>query len=140
MIVLVDTDVLIDVALAREPFVGPAVRLLESLEQRPGAAYLAWHSLSNFHYMVAPTRGRSDAKGFLLELSRFIGVAPTTTESLRIAGGLEMADFEDALQVAAALACRAEVIATRNLKDYKRSPVPALSPEAVTEALEGAGF
>lgn len=135
MIVLIETDVLIDVALDREPFAEPAARLLDAVEWRPGAAFLAWHSLANFYYLVSPHRGRAGAKEFLLELCRFVEVAPTTTESLRTAGRLDLADFEDALQVAAALACRAELIATRNLRDYARSPVSAATPSEVAERL-----
>lgn len=44
------------------------------------------------------------------------------------------AHSEDALQVAAARACGARRIVTRNLKDYKHSPIPAISPaEALSE-------
>jgi len=46
-----------------------------------------------------------------------------------------MADFEDAMQVAAAAACRAEVIATRNLRDFARSPIRAASPERLLREL-----
>ena len=42
-----------------------------------------------------------------------------------------MADFEVALQAAAAVACGADLIATRNLRDFARSPVPARSPTAI---------
>ena len=45
-----------------------------------------------------------------------------------------MTDFEDALQVAAAHACGAQHIVTRNAKDYERSPIRAISPQ---EALNG---
>ena len=45
-----------------------------------------------------------------------------------------MADFEDALQVAAARACGARHIVTRNVRDYARSPTPAVEPR---EALSG---
>jgi len=41
-----------------------------------------------------------------------------------------MPDFEDALQAAAALACGAQLIVTRNERDFKGSPVAALNPEA----------
>jgi hypothetical protein len=51
------------------------------------------------------------------------------------AARLPMTDLEDAMQVAAALACKAEVIATRNLLDIKRSPVLARSPAAVLDEL-----
>ncbi len=70
-----------------------------------------------------------------MELAQFVDVSPTTTESLRFAGGLEMKDFEDALQVAAAVACQADVIATRNLRDYAKAPVKALKPAVVLKQL-----
>ena len=45
-----------------------------------------------------------------------------------------MRDFEDALQVAAARACGAQHIVTRNFRDFDRSPIPALTPaEALHE-------
>lgn len=135
MIVLLDTDVLIDLALDREPFSEAAANLIDALEQRPGTGFVAWHSLSNFYYLVSPARGKHEAKDFLLDLTRFVQVAPTTTESFLYAGALDLPDFEDAMQVAAAVACRADVIATRNLKDYVNSPVRAAEPQVVLGAL-----
>ena len=135
MIVLLDTDVLIDLALDRVPHAEAAAGLLDALEQRPGSAYVAWHSLSNFFYLVAPSRGKQQAKDFLLDLTRFVFVAPTTTESFQFAGGLDINDFEDAMQVAAAVACQANMIATRNLRDYSRSPVRAAEPQVVLSEL-----
>ena len=41
-----------------------------------------------------------------------------------------MRDIDDAFQAAAALAWQADVIVTRKLADYRRSPVRALSPAA----------
>ena len=100
-----DTDVLIDVALGRDPHRGPAGKLLDRLERRDGEGFLAWHSASNFYYLVSPRRGKQDAKSFLLDLTRFVDVAPVSTESLRQAATLGLRDFEDAMQVAAAIAC-----------------------------------
>jgi hypothetical protein len=42
-----------------------------------------------------------------------------------------MRDFEDAMQVVAAEACGADVIATRNIRDYARSPLRAATPKAL---------
>lgn len=50
---------------------------------------------------------------------------------MRYALDLPMADFEDALQTAAARACGARSIVTRNVRDFARSPVPAVTPGAV---------
>ena len=135
--ILIDTDVLIDLALDRDPHAGPASELLDYLEIRHRRAFVAWHSLSNFYYLVAPARGRQSTREFLVGLTRFLAVALSDTDALRFAAQLPMNDFEDALQVAAARACGASFIATRNTGDYRRSPIPALSPSAVLEELQG---
>ena len=55
--ILLDTDVLIDVALDRRPHSGPASELLDRVEHGAESAYIAWHSVSNLYYVVAPSRG-----------------------------------------------------------------------------------
>jgi predicted nucleic acid-binding protein len=125
---LIDTDVLIDVALGREPHAAASGELLSILEQGHAAGFIAWHSLSNFHYLLTSARGSSEAKEFLRDLLLFIDVAPASTASASYAMGLPMRDFEDALQASTAVACRADAIATRNIRDYARSPVKADTP------------
>jgi predicted nucleic acid-binding protein len=41
---------------------------------------------------------------------------------------LPLRDFEDALQVAAALSGGADFIITRNIRDFGRSPLPVVTP------------
>ena len=135
MIILVDTDVLIDMALDRGEHALPAGALLDALEQRPGIGFVAWHTVSNFYYLVAPVRGKNRTKEFVTDLTQFIRVSPTATDDLRFAAQLDMKDFEDAMQVAAAVACHADVIATRNTRDYSRSPIRAETPRVVLERL-----
>ncbi len=133
---LADTDVLIDVALDRKPHSKAACDLLDRLERRPNSAFIAWHTGSNFSYLVASKRGTAEPRGFLSELLGYVGVAPVDTAMPRNAITLPMSDFEDALQVAAARACNARQIVTRNVNDYRLSPIPAISPqEAVSDLL-----
>ena len=127
--ILLDTDVLIDVALDRRPHSGPASELMDRIERGSESAYIAWHSVSNLYYLVAPSRGGVSTLDFIIELTRFVAVAATGAESVHYAASLTMADFEDAMQVAAARACGAEHIVTRNVKDYERSPIRAVSPQ-----------
>ena len=75
-----------------------------------------------------------DTRDFILQLTRFVAVATTDTEAIRYAAELPMPDFEDAMQVAAARACGARHIVTRNVTDYERSPIRAVTPR---EALGG---
>ena len=127
--ILIDTDVLIDVALDRQPFSDPAAELLDRLQTGPKRAFVAWHTVSNFYYLVASAQGGSDARAFITELIRFVAVADCGTNAVAYAARLEMADFEDAMQVAAARACGARFVVTRNAKDFERSPIPAITPQ-----------
>ena len=127
---LLDTDVLTDVAPDREPHAGPASNLNARLENGGPAAFVAWHTVANFH-LVRPTLGSSSAREFIVELTRFVEVAQAGTETSQYAASLPMSDFEDAMEVAAR-ACGAQTIVTRNVKEC--SPIRAISPEeAVAE-------
>jgi len=134
-VILIDTDVLIDVALDRQPFSDAASELLDRLQTGPKRAFVAWHTLSNFCYLVAPSHGGSDVRDFITELIRFVAVAECGTEAIAYAAQLVMIDFEDAMQVAAARACGARFIVTRNTRDFRRSPIPAITPSEALETL-----
>ena len=133
--ILLDTDVLIDVALDRRPYANFASELLDRIEHGAESACIAWHSVSNLYYIVAPARGGVSTRDFIVELTRFVGVAITDTEALRYAAALPMADFEDAMQVAAARACGARHIVTRNVRDYERAPIRAVDPQEAVSGL-----
>ena len=132
---LIDTNILVDVALDRRPFSEPASDLLELLKQGAVSAYISWHTVSNFYYIVAPAVGGIETREFIVDLLRFISVSQTGTEDILYAASLPMRDFEDAMQVAAARACGARRIVTRNARDYARSPIPAISPQEALDQL-----
>ena len=129
MKLLIDTDVLIDVALNRTPFAEAAARLLDEAQAQPGTAFMAWHSASNFYYMISSPRGKDAARDFIKDLLHFVGIAAVQTDDLTYALGLDMPDLEDAMQAAAAMACRADYIVTRNIEHYRKSPVRAITPD-----------
>ena len=133
--ILLDTDVLIDTALDLSPHSQPAADLLDRIEYGAESAFIAWHSISNFYCIVAPVSGGASARDFIVELTGFVSVATTDTEAVRYAAGLPMSDFEDAMQVAAARACGARHIVTRNVGDYQRSPIPAVDPREAIRLL-----
>ena len=62
------------------------------------------------------------------ELLEFVEIPMAGTEAAMQAIGFPMNDYIDALQAAAALAFGGGFIVTRNIADYRRSPVPAISP------------
>ena len=129
MIILIDTDILLDIALKRKPFFEYSSKVIDKCESNAIIGFVAWHTLSNLYYLTASASGKKRAKEFIADLLNFIRVAPVKTENAIKAILLELPDFEYALQTASALACNADFIITGNVKHYKKSPVPALRPE-----------
>lgn len=128
MIALVDSDVLMDLGFPREPYAEEAAQLLEWCCQHTGRGFLAWHSLANVHYLLARHHDDALARRFLDGLLGALDVAPVSGLAARRALALPMRDFEDALQAVAAEAVGAQVIVTRNTADFRRSPIPAVTP------------
>ena len=133
---LIDTNILIDVALDRRPFSESASGLLNLLQQGGPRTFVSWHSISNFYYVVSPAIGGIETRQFIIDLLRFASVPQTGTDDVLYAAQLPMRDFEDAMQVAAARACGARYIVTRNARDFERSPIPAVD---AVEALRTLG-
>ena len=122
MKLLIDTDVLLDVALAREPHVRASAGVMKWVEAG-GKAAVASHSIANCAYLL------KNARPFLRCLLQLVDVAAVGKVEARRALDLPMTDLEDALQVAAAESWGADLVVTRNLRDYRRSPVKAISPD-----------
>ena len=126
--ILIVSDVLMDVALDRRPHAEIASSLLGQLELGTEQAFVAWHTVSNVFYNVGKQRSRVEARRFIVDLLDLCSVASTGDDDIRYALSLPMRDFEDAMQVAAAASCHAQYIVTRNKRDFRTSPIPAIPP------------
>lgn len=128
MKLLLDSDVLLDVALNREPFVEQSGPVVGWCQLTAGSAVVAWHSISNLYYMLRPARGDANARRFLSDLLTFAEVASGGTSAIRAALGMRTNDFEDAMQIAAAISADVQFIITRNTNHFRGALIPALMP------------
>lgn len=128
MHLLIDINVLLDVALQRPGAPASARLLAQCGRQHEG--WLAWHSVATLAYLIERQESNISSRDFIRGLLAWAEVARTGRADALVALDLPMHDFEDALQVAAAMACGAQFIITRNERDFKNSPLPALNPEA----------
>jgi predicted nucleic acid-binding protein len=123
--ILLDCDVLLDQMLRREPFLANASRVFNACEAGKIHGAIAWHSLANAHYVADD--GKRALK-FFEDLLSFVEVVGGGTELALAAIRSGFSDFEDALQSVCAKQFEADFIVTRNVKDYKLSPIKAVSP------------
>jgi len=126
---LLDTNVLVDVALARPGLHAASGAVVAWCLNNPGSGLLAVHSLATFSYLVGPTAGAAKARAFIADLIEGTDIARLDNAEIKRALAFPMADFEDALIAAAAESAAATHIVTRNTADFRRSPVKAISPE-----------
>ncbi len=128
--VLIDTNVILDVALQRPGLFDGSKRALERCETEAHAIHISWHTLSNLFYILRRDRGSQKAIEFLNDLLKIATVASVGHSDALRAVGSGLNDFEDALQLSAAESCRADLIVPRNKADSGKSPnIAVVSPE-----------
>lgn len=130
MKIFFDTNVLLDIALAREPFVKASIAAWTMVAEGDEKPFLAPHSLATFYYIVRQAHGKALAIEAVEDLLVTGRVAAFDDACAQEATALAFPDFEDAMIAACALRSDADRILTRNLSDFKTSPVGCQTPEA----------
>ena len=124
MNVLIDANVVFDVLEKRQPHYAASNQVLCLCRRRVLAGMVAYHTVANIFYQYG-----KPSVAFLKD-SLLPHVRTVSADSPLIIQALQwgMSDFEDALQAAAAWANGAAFIISRNVKDFKLSHVPSLTP------------
>lgn len=128
---LVDVDVVLDVLAQRQPYAEASERVLRAVETGRAAGLLAAHSVTTLYYLLGRHHDRSVAAAAVGDLLQVFSIAPVDADVLRDALRMGWRDFEDAVQMAAALAAKATHVVTRNTADYRQAHLPVLTPAEV---------
>ncbi len=126
---LLDTDVILDLVLERVPFVDDAQAIVEAHEQGRFDAYIAPITPVNVFYIVRKQRGPEVAHEVVKSIVEGFHVCPLDLDVLHSARELPLTDFEDAVQLAAAVTSNLDAIVTRNVTDYAGATLPVYTPD-----------
>lgn len=135
MSVLFDTNVVLDVLLARRPFAPIAAGLMAAVEAGQLRGLLSATSITTIYYLArraAGTRATHVHVGRLLDVFELAQVGRSV---LADALALEWADFEDAVLHEAARHAGAEGIVTRDRAGFARATLRVYAPDALAAAL-----
>jgi len=126
--VFVDTDIILDLALARKPFLKASHAVLSLLENNIALAYVSSNCIANIYYVLRKAGGDKKAREFITCLLKYLTVI--SIEHYDVINGLKsnISDFEDALQHYSAVRNQCDCIITRNIEDYKNSMINVYSP------------
>lgn len=132
---LLDTDVILDLALAREPFRAAARAVWEANRQGKFEGFISPVTPVNVFYIARKVKGRDTAYRLVGEILASFHVCPLDDATLHSAFALPFTDFEDAVQHASAQTAGLDAIITRNLSDYASATLPIYSPDAFLDHL-----
>ena len=126
--VLLDINVILDVLADREPFAEDAAAVLAQIESGNIQGFLAAHTVTTLHFLLAKHLGKARTRKVLTEILRIVGLAPVDEDRIRHALAANWADFEDAVQAACAEGVGADYLVTRNKRDFRKCAVQTLTP------------
>jgi predicted nucleic acid-binding protein len=134
---LIDTNVILDVVLERGQRGIDGALLLSALQSGGADGYVAAHSITTTYYIIARATDDATARLAVTYLLQILSVVPLGDDDFHAAIALAIPDFEDAVQIAAALAAQADYIVTGNSKDFRRSPIAARSASELLALVSG---
>ncbi len=128
--VFIDTNVLLDLLLERDPWARDAAVLFSMADRKEVELLCCSLSFATAVYLMQ--RFKYSRKEIVSKLTIVKSICTVTTVSESIIDRMlqsNFADLEDAIQYYSALAFSAGIIVTRNPKDFATSNIPVFTPQ-----------
>jgi predicted nucleic acid-binding protein len=129
MNVMFDLNVLLDVIQKREPHFAASAEVCARAVRKEFTAFVPAHAVTTLAYVVRRHVGPKKEAEVLDWLLANFKVASTGHPDLLRARAYGWTDFEDAVVAALAEGNGCRLILSRNIRDFKGSTVPAMTPE-----------
>ena len=136
MKLLIDTNIILDAMMNREPWAGQAQEIILAIAEDKAEGCITASSFTDIHYILRKYLGDKErTKQALLGLLIVVDVLDVTGLDCEKAFELPMPDYEDALLAYCGKRHKVDKIITRNLKHFEGSPVEAVLPEEILKSL-----
>jgi len=134
--VLIDTNIVLDFLLQREPFFQDAEILFQTIDAGQVTGYITATTLTDIFYISRKhTRSIEQARQAVSATLNAMAICPIDRAVLESAFNSGLDDFEDAVQIFSAVAQELDAILTRDAKGFLTSPIPVLSVQELLRQL-----
>ena len=126
--VFLDTNIVADLFLKREPFCQNSLKLFTLGFHKKITLYVSSLSYATLAYLCR--KMKIEERVLLFEKLRSLTVTTTVdrqTVDMALVSGFD--DLEDAMQYYSAISSKVDVVLTRNKKDFVEANVPVMTPE-----------
>lgn len=136
MKVLIDTNIILDYLLEREPFLQDAELLFDAIDSGRVIGYVTATTLTNIFYIARrQTQSVELARQAISTTLAIMVICSVNRAILESALASGLTDFEDAVQIFCAVYQGLEAIVTRDLQGFSSSAIPVLSVRQLLEQL-----
>lgn len=131
MVIFLDTNIILDVLLQREPFFKSSETIWSMVENKTIKGFISANSITDIFYIVNKHLGNEYAYEVLESLIKVFNIARiTVADDIKKALEYKLKDFEDSLQVVCAKNIKAKYLITRNSEDFKSiTDINVISPD-----------
>ena len=133
---LIDTNIVLDIALKRQPFFECSSKVFDAIDDQLLEGYISATSITDIYYIASKQNGKPQARAFILSLVKVLEIVGVEKRIIMDALNSDFSDFEDAIQAFSANAYSLDIIITRNIKDFKNSPVKVIKPKEFIEQIK----
>ena len=132
MRLMIDTNIILDVLLKREPFYKDSKAILNMCEQKMIQGFVSASTITDIFYITRKALGSTEDTyrviGKILEIVKILSV---TNDDVIRAFQQKARDFEDCLLATCAKSNKCDAIVTRNARDFLAFNIPLIDPKSL---------
>lgn len=133
MRLMIDTNIILDVIIKRQPFYTCSRQVLKLCENKEISGFVSASSITDLYYIIHKyIHDNEKTYGYLGYILDIVKVLPVTNADVLTAFQKRASDFEDCLLATCAKTNQCDGIVTRNADDYKEFEVTVYSPEDIS--------
>lgn len=128
--IFVGTNILVDLIADRKPHSKFAIEIFEKAYSKKIKLFTSSHSIATTHYLLKNYIDEKKLREILYDLFAYIQIISVSQDTLKQSLKSKHKDFEDAVQIVSAYSIeKIDCIVTRNIKDFRDSEIPVLTPD-----------
>lgn len=127
--IFLDSDVILDLLLDREPYNNDIAEIIESSIANKITLCISAVSITNLNYIIGRIENKNSADKKTAKILQIVRVESVTESAIKKSINSKFNDFEDGVQNFCAKESKHKIIITRNTKDYKESDLAIFTPK-----------
>ena len=137
MRLMIDTNIILDVFLKRQPFYESSKKALSLCEKKRVAGFVTASTITDIYYLIRRHFQSTElAYKYLGDVLDIVKVLPVTNDDVLSAYLKRAKDFEDCLLMTCAKKNKCTHILSRNKKDFADFDISLLSPEELLKKVK----